>query len=178
MNYATADLHFGHDHIIELVNRPFRNSTIMDKVLIQNINDTVGDDDDLYILGDVSLKTAQYRGYWENCINKIRCRCHLICGNHEAGLRVNFLAGDVGVGFFSVHYPYLMVDGFVCVHDPALSIVYRGLPFLCGHIHDTWVQMKNALNVGVDVWDYKPISFDFIKNFMKTEWEWFKEAYE
>lgn len=173
MDYVTADPHFGHEQIIELCNRPFKNVTVMDNQLIKNYNEACGPDDDLWILGDASLKTASRRGYWESCIQKIKCRCHLVCGNHESNLKVGFLAGDVGVGFFSMHYPYFPFGEFIFVHDPSLSIFDRNLPFLCGHIHDSWKYCLNALNVGVDVWDYKPISMDYVKQLKETEWEWF-----
>jgi calcineurin-like phosphoesterase family protein len=172
---VTADLHFGHERIVELCNRPFKNVTVMDNQLIKTINNICGENDDLYVLGDASLKTAQQRGYWESCLQKIKCRVHLICGNHEAGLKVGFLAGDTGVGFFSIHYPYLMLDNFCCVHDPSLALVDRNIPFLCGHIHDAWKFSLNALNVGVDVWNFKPLPLAAIRRIYKTEWKWFTQ---
>ena len=44
------------------------------------------------------------------------------------------------------------------VHDPAESQVRRDRVFLVGHVHDLFKICKNAINVGVDVWDYRPVS--------------------
>jgi len=42
MIYFTADLHCGHRRIIEHCNRPFDNVHIMDQVMFDRINETVG----------------------------------------------------------------------------------------------------------------------------------------
>lgn len=30
--------------------------------------------------------------------------------------------------------------------------------FLCGHVHEAWRRKKNVINVGVDVWDFRPVT--------------------
>jgi len=154
MIYFTADLHLGNDGIIDVCNRPFRNSAIMDNRLIKNYNEIVNDDDDVYILGDFSLKTKLHRGIYEQWVSKLKGRKHLIMGNHDIKDPTFYSE----VGFHSVHYPYFEVEEFVCVHDPSLSQVDRNRTFLCGHVHDLFKIQKNCINVGVDVWDFNPIS--------------------
>lgn len=161
MKYFTADYHFGHEEIINLTSRPWKNTSKMDKDLVKNHNDIVGIDDDIYIAGDISLATKSYRGYLENIIKKLNGRIHLIQGNHD--IADSRFWSEIGI--FSVHYPYLEVDEFVIVHDPSLSLVDRSRPFLCGHIHDLFTFKKNVLNVGVDVWNYKPISLDEVRRY-------------
>ncbi len=56
MIYFTSDLHFYHDNIIKHVGRPFCNSDEMNHVLIQNWNRRIQDRDEVYILGDVTMK--------------------------------------------------------------------------------------------------------------------------
>ena len=56
MLYFTSDLHLGHDNAIEFTNRPFSTVDEMNLALVQNINETVGTDDELWILGDFSFK--------------------------------------------------------------------------------------------------------------------------
>ena len=132
MIYFSSDLHLGHDEIVSLCNRPFRNSTQMDKRIIRNFNEIVKPDDDLYILGDFSIKTKSHRGAYENWTQKLNGRKHLIMGNHD--VKDPTFYSDIG--FYSIHYPYFEVEEFICVHDPALSQVDRGRIFLCGHVHD------------------------------------------
>lgn len=35
---------------------------------------------------------------------------------------------------------------------------------LCGHVHEKWKQLDKMINVGCDVWDYRPVSLDKIRN--------------
>ena len=52
--YVTSDLHFGHKNIIKYENRPFNNIEEMDKAIIDLWNETINDEDLIYILGDFS----------------------------------------------------------------------------------------------------------------------------
>ena len=56
MIYFIADPHFGHNNIIKHCNRPFDNVHIMDQIIFDNINEVVGTDDTLYILGDFCFR--------------------------------------------------------------------------------------------------------------------------
>ena len=56
MVYFTADLHFYHKNIITATNRPFSNEDEMNRVLIQNWNNKVSFNDNVYILGDFTMK--------------------------------------------------------------------------------------------------------------------------
>lgn len=80
MLYLTADCHFGHHNIIKHCDRPFDNVHIMDQVMLDRINETVGVDDTLYILGDFCFrgkKPIEYR-------SRIMCQdVHIVWGNHD-----------------------------------------------------------------------------------------------
>ena len=56
MLYFTGDLHLGHANAIEFTNRPFADVEEMNRVLINNVNETVLPEDELWILGDFSYK--------------------------------------------------------------------------------------------------------------------------
>jgi calcineurin-like phosphoesterase family protein len=43
------------------------------------------------------------------------------------------------------------------MHAPKAEIVDLDIPCLCGHVHDSWDYCYGWLNVGVDVWGFKPI---------------------
>ena len=155
----TADPHFGHNNIIEYCNRPFKSVKEMDNCLITNWNDIVSKSDDIYVLGDLFMKRKSDRHYIEKVLKKLNGRIHLILGNHDEG-DAKFWNK---VGIFSISYPYLFVDGYACVHDPALSIARKDLKFFCGHVHDLFLFQGNCLNVGVDMHDYKPLLVDDAK---------------
>ena len=52
MLFFTSDLHLGHANIIRYCDRPFANVGEMDAELIRRWNETVGEEDVVYFLGD------------------------------------------------------------------------------------------------------------------------------
>ena len=54
-HWYTADPHFGHENVIEFCERPFANTEQMDQVLLTNLRDRVGPEDDLWIVGDFAF---------------------------------------------------------------------------------------------------------------------------
>lgn len=82
MIYFTSDLHLGHAKAIEFTNRPFSDVDEMNEALLRNINETVTEKDDLWILGDFAYGIG--REEVRKFRNMIRCRqVHLINGNHD-----------------------------------------------------------------------------------------------
>lgn len=146
MNYFTSDLHFGHKNCLAFDNRPFNTIEKHDQTLINNWNDTVGIDDDVYILGDIS---------WYNSTNTIEIfkqlngNKHLIRGNHDSKLLKNrelrnlfieicdYKELDLGNGKIVVlsHYPI-----------PCFKNHYYGSYHLYGHVH-TGFEHNMMLNV-------------------------------
>ena len=80
MNFYIADNHFGHTNIIKHDNRPFKNATIMDEVMIDKWNKAVSVNDIVYILGDFSWhdETGTIEILDRLVGNKI-----LVIGNHD-----------------------------------------------------------------------------------------------
>lgn len=55
MIYFTSDTHFNHDREFIWGPRGFKNINESNKTIIDNWNNTVGPNDDVYMLGDFSL---------------------------------------------------------------------------------------------------------------------------
>ena len=53
--WFTADLHLGHRNIIDYCHRPFTDVDAMNRALIDNWNETVTENDTVWILGDFAL---------------------------------------------------------------------------------------------------------------------------
>ena len=85
MIYYIADLHIGHKNAISFDNRPFRDVKQMEKVILNNWNNKILPNDDVYILGDVFY---HYPDNKRQFIMKLSGRLHLIIGNHDRGLLV------------------------------------------------------------------------------------------
>ena len=174
MRYYTSDTHFFHANIIEYCNRPFTNVTHMDKSLIREWNRKVTTEDDIYILGDFAFARAADISKVETLCKKLNGRKHLIYGNHDV-IHPHRLAE---AGIQSLHYPYLTLDnGWHLIHDPSLAVAFpKGSVVLAGHIHDLTGDKviankdKLVINVGVDIWNYQPVSEEEIENLIK-EWK-------
>ncbi len=156
-NLYTADPHFYHPNLITKCNLPFKNDDHKTRVIIRNWNSVVTDDDDVYIVGDFTMLSAKHRHKYVVILNKLKGRKHLVNGNHDQN-KTFFYAGDYGVGFASIHYPYVEVGKYILCHDPSLAAIDRSRWFLCGHVHDLFKIQKNVINVGVNVWDWTPVS--------------------
>lgn len=77
MLYFTSDLHLGHENAIQFKGRPFLSVDEMNSALIHNINEVVGKEDELWILGDFSYKINKEQV--RQMRNQIICRhVHLI----------------------------------------------------------------------------------------------------
>ncbi len=84
MIYFTSDLHFYHDNIIKHTGRPFPNSEIMNDKLIENWNSKIQSVDEVYILGDLTMKGPEYA---EELLSRLKGIKHLIRGNHDRFVR-------------------------------------------------------------------------------------------
>lgn len=188
--YFTSDLHLGHKNVLQFNNRPFGDIEEMNNKLIQNINDTVQENDELWILGDFSLrmKKEEVRKIRE----KIHCQnIHMVYGNHDKDY-----AGD-GIFQSVQHYKELKTKygTVVLFHYPIMdwSKKHYGSIHLHGHIHSTGeYNAKNILkktgeifpdghqaenpelrlrmwDVGVDANHYRPVSLEEIAEYMKVE---------
>ena len=153
MIYFTADCHFGHRRIIEYCNRPFDHVHIMDQVIFDRINETVGVDDTLYILGDFCFrgkKPIEYR-------SRIVCQdIHLCIGNHDCRRDFN---NDLQ-GFSSVQEVKEIIycnQRIYLSHYPHRSwpASHKGSYMLYGHVHskldhEDRTSTRKTLDVGVD----------------------------
>ena len=172
MIWFTADLHLGHEAIIELAKRPFGGVSEMNEVLIANINDKVGEGDELWILGDASCRIPQEEA--AGLLGRIRCRnLHLVRGNHDKKWEGPGVFSSVqdykelkaqGKKLVLFHYPILEWNGYR--HDWSIH--------LHGHIHSSAdvnalnaLKGRRAFDVGVDANGYRPVSLEEALSFFE-----------
>lgn len=173
MIYFTADLHFYHKNVITFTNRPFFNTDEMNKMLIQNWNKRVSSDDDVYILGDFTMKGPELA---TSILYGLKGKKHLIRGNHDGFVdRESF-----DRSLFASIQDYLEIvysnTQFVLSHYPMVEWngYYRDSIMLHGHQHNhedyNIVNQKNGLrryDVGVDANHMMPVSADEIIAFFQ-----------
>lgn len=162
MVYFTADHHFSHENIIDYCNRPFTRVGKMNHELIRRYRSTVDNEDIVYFLGDLTIVGPNHKMHIMHIVDQLPGTKILILGNHDKLDPFTY----VEIGFQSVH-TYLNVEEFHLVHDPAMTQVNQEFKWLCGHIHILFKKVKNVLNVGVDVWDFSPISIDTVRKEFK-----------
>lgn len=166
--FFTSDLHLGHENIIRMVGRPFRDTADMDMRLVRNINQVVGVDDTLWILGDVSYRIG--RDEVKVLLSQISCRdLRLVRGNHDQDWSNTDLFQEI------CDYKELKLDGRrVCLmHYPIASWngMHHGSVHLHGHSHNSPAyNMENIMSerlvwdVGVDANDFAPVSWEHIRD--------------
>jgi len=165
--FFTSDQHFEHRAIIDHCQRPFVSTKHMKNIIKKCWNRVVKEEDKVYVVGDFSLQSPKLRQIFKQILDNLNGRKILVVGNHEVD-KIFFYAGDHGIGFEQVVYPYLEVEEFVLCHDPTLSIVLPDRPFIVGHVHQMWHTLRNCYNVGVDVNDFTPVSIETIREHFRN----------
>lgn len=162
MIYFTADRHFGHEATCQGLSswgtRPFSSAQLMDRILISKYRQIIKDEDTVYDIGDLTLAGVQHKSYVERIVSQLPGRKIFVMGNHDKHNPFTYIE----LGYESVHTS-LEVEEFVLAHDPATSIMDVNRIWLCGHVHTLFLKRKNVINVGVDQWNFFPVSIDEIR---------------
>lgn len=173
MVYFTADLHFYHEKIIRHTQRPFHSAEEMNKALIQKWNARIAYDDEVFILGDFTMKGADLASA---CLYALKGKKHLIRGNHDhfvdqpAFDRSLFQSVQdymeitcLNTRFILFHYPIVEWNGYG-----------KGAIMLHGHQHNHEdYNMENRklgilrYDAGVDANHMAPVSADEIIRFFQ-----------
>lgn len=170
--FFTADWHLFHNNIIKYCNRPVKDIKKMHQYIIAKHNELVKPEDTLWYLGDISLISSEYVGKIRKCVNRFNGTKHLVLGNHDIWKATSYEKA----GFSTVHtVMWFEHDGikFYLAHDPAIYTTIENEPnsvLLCGHIHQLFQHLlpnKRVINVGIDAWDFKPVSYVTILNLLK-----------
>ena len=163
--FVTSDLHFGHANILGYANRPFADVHEMNKALTENWNAIVEPRDEVFILGDFAFQNhAKYA-------EKLNGRKYLILGNHDKP-RDAYQAESDGVFEKVDNYCRLTVNGqtFILFHYAIRQWdkKHHKAIHLYGHSHGQLPAYHWSFDVGVDVWDYKPISIQQVLDHVQT----------
>jgi len=190
--FYTSDLHLGHKNIIEYSGRPYASVEEMDSALAQNWLDTVAAHDTVIVLGDVHLGKWERAA---EIMRALPGRKILLPGNHdecwfghkrharwvqkyreEAGFDVilnmthsyGILPGVRGTVRMA-HFPWRSVDSTDDRYEEHRPVDDGKSWLLHGHVHEKWKirPIARMINVGVDVWDYKPVSESVLAKLIK-----------
>lgn len=176
MIFFTADTHFNHKNIIKYCNRPFESVEGMNLHMIDRWNSVVGQTDTVYHLGDFGFFKNSEDVH--NMLINLNGNIVLVVGNHDDKKVTKSLGWDKIIdGFAEFRFPYdcgndaTESQKVVLCHYPMQ--VWNGSNFgslmLHGHCHGTLESSKNRVDVGVDRWDFAPVTLDqiLIRQFQK-----------
>ncbi|MCK5600330.1 metallophosphoesterase family protein [Candidatus Pacearchaeota archaeon] len=154
--YFTSDTHFRHKNIIKFCNRPFKSIEEMNETIIENWNKTVSKGDTIYHLGDFGF------GHPED-VRKIKERLNgnieFIFGNHDKSsiglFKPRRFMLDIRIGEQSIVMCHFAMRTWNKSHFNSWH--------LYGHSHGSLEGYGKSFDVGVDAWNFTPISFEKVK---------------
>lgn len=136
--------------------RPFYDLNHMNRALIENWNERVQPDDTVYHLGDFALGN---KAGWPGFRRALNGRIILVKGNHDRGKEFMLQCGidevheslELELGGFKVRMQ----------HIPSRNPAQYGCDYLLvGHVHEKWANQGSMINVGVDVRNCRPSTFE------------------
>lgn len=168
--FFTADTHFNHVKCQELF-RPTRFSSLeeMNETIIERWNSKIGKSDRVYHLGDVALGSAVE---CQKILQRLNGQIYLIRGNHEQ-VAEHKLCSDrfvwiknyfgLKIGEQKIYLMHYAMRTWNCMHHGSWQ--------LYGHSHGTLQDNPNSLSfdVGVDCWDFYPVSYSEVVAKMATK---------
>lgn len=179
--FFTSDTHFSHKNIIIYCERPFKDIDEMNECIIQNWNDTVSKTDIVYHLGDVTFSKPSIS---REILSRLNGHVILIPGNHDDKRVLKVCSEFFYIDTTSDLCVNINEHKIFLSHDYRKHYNKKGFLHFHGHEHGTdlvksynmsydevrkrfknekWFGVKNnAIEVGVDLWNYKPAHIEDI----------------
>ena len=162
--WFTSDTHFGHANIIRYCQLPLQDGRERDWAMVANWNAVLQPDDVVWHLGDFAFRNARAP---MDYLRRLHGTKHLVWGNHD-GEECRQAPGWTS----SQPYAELSLDGerLVLCHYAfrTWNRAGRGSLHLFGHSHGRMPGNAQSCDVGVDVWDFRPVALADIKRRLKT----------
>lgn len=194
--FFCSDPHYGHSGIVMGTSnwdnkngcRPFQTIKDHDKVLVDNINSVVGEDDVLFCLGDWSFgsyKTGENVSNIRKFREQLACKnIHLLFGNHDNEVASD-RDGSKDLFASTAHYrEIIIIEQPLNQKEKALkqkivlshyshrvwNNMHNGAWMLFGHSHGNLKGVEGkSMDVGFDTNDLKPYSYQEIKRIMSKK---------
>ncbi|MGB8278829.1 MAG: metallophosphoesterase family protein [Methylovirgula sp.] len=157
--FFTGDTHFDDAKRIRIDHRPFASIEEHDKALIARWNEAVRPHDEVYHLGDFTAAKKSARV--SELLAALNGRKHLLIGNNDPPTTIE------NKGWASaLPYQELEIDGrrIILCHYPFRTWheMGKGAIDLHGHSHGRLKEATRQYDVGVDVFDYRPVTLETI----------------
>ena len=147
MRYYISDCHFFHESMNTSMDcRGFKDVDSMNQLMVQRWNRKVGTKDEVVVLGEFSLGTAEQTNF---LLEQLNGRKYLILGNHDSVVRRRRFRQEL----------FEWIKPYEELHDQKRKVILSHYPLLCyngqyrfgkaekpctymlyGHVHDTFDQ--------------------------------------
>lgn len=188
MNYYSSDWHLGHTNIVgpkvskwSSGYRDFDSLHEMNKTIINNVNKTVGPDDTLYFLGDLTLNRKPKK--W---LDMVVCKnIHFIYGNHDKISTMKSLPKGYLLSQQDYKEIYVEEKTKVCMFHYAQRVwnkSHHGSWHLYGHSHNSLPKgWGKSMDVGIDsayelLGEYRPFSHTEVYKILESPNTFVKEV--
>lgn len=162
--WFTSDQHYYHDNIIKYCGRPFSEASEMNRVMVERHNSVVGPKDKVYHIGDFAFRIEEKA--IRALARSLNGRHTIILGNHDHDKSLPKVLFDWNVHYRIFETKIDDVQVTMC-HYPMMSwqASFHGSFQLHGHTHGMipFDPMVRRLDVGVDCWNFTPVSWETVK---------------
>jgi calcineurin-like phosphoesterase family protein len=162
--FFTSDTHFGHEGLLRHGYRTFLSVEEMDNTIISRWNAVVGPRDVVWHLGDFTLSGAVFA---QSILDRLNGQIHLVWGNHDRNSvrkLPRWLSGQYACE--------IRLNGRKLVLSHYAMRVWNdcryGALMLYGHSHGSLPGNGQSLDVGVDCWNFSPVTLEEIEERMRT----------
>lgn len=171
MIWLTSDLHLFHNKDFIYEPRGFASIEAMNEAIERNWNDTVNNDDEVYILGDLMVGgKAVSNEVGMEVVRRLKGKKHIIIGNHDTNTRIKLYQQEASIvevqyakmmrykgrNLYLSHYPTFTAN---LEHEKPKQWIIN----FFGHTH-TKERFFNGIpfmyNVALDAHDNRPVLLD------------------
>lgn len=172
--FVTSDLHFAHDREFIWGARGYKNVEEMNQEQLRKFNETVSDEDEVWILGDLVLGDIDAGLEY---LKQLKGKIHVCLGNHDTARREQAyrnMGWDVHlaarfkykkISFYLSHYPTF-------THNMDEKELWQVVVNLYGHTHQTenfYHDDPWMYHVGVDSHNGYPVDMDKVLEDIRAE---------
>lgn len=175
--FVTSDLHLGHNKSFIYEARGFETVEEMNAEIIRRWNSVVGEEDDVFVLGDLVMGSLENLRFLE----ELNGRIHIVRGNHDTDNRWGHYKAIENVVEMenSIYFSYNGYKFYLSHYSTITTRADVGKPLknclvnLCGHTHtknpfEDW-GIGMIYHCEVDAHDCTPVSIE--KIIEDLEWQ-------
>jgi calcineurin-like phosphoesterase family protein len=186
--FFASDFHLGHNAVIQFDKRPYKNTDEMHQAIIDNWNSVVGEEDTAFYLGDLFYKCR-----WElakEIVDQMNGKMYHIMGNHDryqdikrigrfekiygddtalGGATINVEDVDANRGWQTIVMCHYMIFQWNKAHYSAWHLHGHSHQSIAKNEEFNWLYDRKVLDVGINGWDYRPLSYQQIKDIFTTK---------